>query len=69
MKYYDISVLYHPSKANVVVDALSELSMGSVSYVKEAKRNLMKDYNRLPYLGVQIEDSRNDGMVVFYLKS
>ncbi|WMV45356.1 hypothetical protein MTR67_038741, partial [Solanum verrucosum] len=25
---YDMSILYHPGKANVVVDALSRLSMG-----------------------------------------
>ncbi|KAH0709324.1 hypothetical protein KY284_010751 [Solanum tuberosum] len=28
---YDMSVLYHPGKANVVADALSRVSMGSVS--------------------------------------
>ena len=39
----DLSVLYHPSKANVVVDVLSLLSLGSVSYVEEAKRNIVKD--------------------------
>ncbi|WMV46677.1 hypothetical protein MTR67_040062, partial [Solanum verrucosum] len=27
---YDINVLYHPGKANVMVDALNRLSMGSV---------------------------------------
>ncbi|WMV58863.1 hypothetical protein MTR67_052248, partial [Solanum verrucosum] len=31
LKDYDMSVLYHPGKANVVVDALSRLSMGSVA--------------------------------------
>ena len=38
-----MSVLYHPDKANVVSDALSRLSMGSVSHVEESKRNLVKD--------------------------
>ncbi|WMV07995.1 hypothetical protein MTR67_001380, partial [Solanum verrucosum] len=28
LKNYDMSILYHPGKANVVVDALSRLSMG-----------------------------------------
>ncbi|WMV32908.1 hypothetical protein MTR67_026293, partial [Solanum verrucosum] len=30
LKYYDMNVLYHPGKANLVVDALSRLYMGSV---------------------------------------
>ena len=41
LKYYDMSVLYYPDKANVVTDALSHLSMGSVSYVDEAKKYLV----------------------------
>ncbi|WMV50720.1 hypothetical protein MTR67_044105 [Solanum verrucosum] len=35
---YDMNVLYHPGKANVVVDALSRLSMGSVAHVEEEKK-------------------------------
>ena len=30
-----MSVHYHPGKVNVVADALSILSMGSVAYVEE----------------------------------
>ncbi|WMV24568.1 hypothetical protein MTR67_017953, partial [Solanum verrucosum] len=29
LKDYDMDILYHPGKANVVVDALSQKSMGS----------------------------------------
>ena len=39
LKDYDMSILYHPGKANVVVDALSRLSMGSTSNVEEDKKN------------------------------
>ncbi|WMV41732.1 hypothetical protein MTR67_035117 [Solanum verrucosum] len=35
LKYYDMSVLYHPRKANVVVDALIRLSMCSVAHIEE----------------------------------
>ena len=38
VKDYDTSVLYHPGKANVVAAALTNLSMGSVSQVKVAKK-------------------------------
>ena len=37
-KDYDVSILYYPSKGNVVADALSRKSMGSLSYV-EAEQN------------------------------
>ena len=33
LKDYDMSVLYHPGKANVVADALSRVSMGNVAHV------------------------------------
>ncbi|WMV13916.1 hypothetical protein MTR67_007301 [Solanum verrucosum] len=35
LKDYDMSVFYHPGKANVVADALSRLSMGSVTHIEE----------------------------------
>ena len=34
LKEYDMSVHYHPGKANVVEDSLSRLSMGSVAHVE-----------------------------------
>ena len=46
-----MSVLYHPGKANMVADALSWLSMGSVSHVEEAKKYLLKDVHRLARMG------------------
>ena len=33
LKYYDMTVLYNPEKTNVVADALSGMTMGSVSDV------------------------------------
>ena len=52
-----MSFIYHPSKANVVADALSRLKMGSVSHVEEAKKDLVKHVHRLARLGVRLEDS------------
>ena len=63
LKDYDMSVLYHPGKANVVADALSKLSMGSVSHVEDGKKELVRDVHRLAHLGVQLVDS-NDGRVL-----
>ena len=52
LKDYDMSVHYHPRKANVVADALSRLSMGSVAYVEEKRKELVKDIHMLALLGV-----------------
>ena len=49
LKDYDMSVLYHPGKANFVADALSRLSMGSVSHVEDGKKELVKDVHRLAH--------------------
>ncbi|KAH0775084.1 hypothetical protein KY290_012221 [Solanum tuberosum] len=61
LKDYDMSVLYHPEKANVVADAFSHVSMGSVSHVEEEKRELARDVHRLAQLGVRLEDSPKGG--------
>ena len=54
LKDYDMSVLYHPGKANVVADALSRVSMGSFSYVVEGKKELARDVHCLARLGVRL---------------
>ena len=54
LKDYDMSVHYHPGKANVVVDALSRLYMGSVAHVEEKRKDLVKDVHRLARLGVRL---------------
>ena len=51
-KNYDMSVHYHPGKANVIANSLSRLSMGSVAYVEEESKELVNDVHRLARLGV-----------------
>ena len=50
LKDYDMSVNYHPGKVNVVADALSRLSIGSVAYVEEKIKELLKDVHRFARL-------------------
>ena len=50
LKDYDMSVLYHHDKVNVVVDVLSRMTIGSVSHIDEAKKHLVKDVHRLSRL-------------------
>ena len=63
LKDYDMSVLYHSGKANVVADALSRLSMGSTSRIGDGKKELVHDVQWLAHLGVRLVDS-NDGRVL-----
>ena len=51
-----MNVHYHQGKANVVVDALSRMRMGSTSHVEDEKKELVKDIHRLSKLGVRLVD-------------
>ena len=64
LKDYDMSVHYHPGKANVVTDSLSRLSMGSVAHVEEERQELMTDIHRLARLGVRLMSISDNGVVV-----
>lgn len=59
-----MSSLYQPDKANVVVDYLSRLSMGSVAHLEDEKKYFVCDFHRLARLGVQLVDSTNGGVMV-----
>ena len=54
---YDMNGLYHLFMANVGVDTLSRMTMGSVSHIKEEKKHIVKDVHRLGRLGLRLEDS------------
>ena len=47
LKDYNKSVLYHLGKDNLVADALSLMTMGSVSHMQQGKKELVKDVHRL----------------------
>ncbi|WMV09850.1 hypothetical protein MTR67_003235 [Solanum verrucosum] len=64
LKDYDLSILYHPEKANVVEDALSRLSTGSVAHFEDDKKELVRDVQRLSNLGFRLVDSSKGGIVV-----
>lgn len=55
--------MYYLSKANIVVDALHRLSMGSITHIEEGKKELVKEVQRLAYTGVRLSRS-NDGLLV-----
>ncbi|XP_070023175.1 uncharacterized protein [Nicotiana sylvestris] len=51
-------------KTNVVVDALSRRSMGSLAHLEAYKRLLAKDIHRLASLGVHLVDSSEGGVIM-----
>ena len=51
LKYCDMSILYHLGKANVVADALSRMSRGSMSHDEGGEKYLEKDVHRLGRFG------------------
>ncbi|WMV29282.1 hypothetical protein MTR67_022667 [Solanum verrucosum] len=59
-----MDVLYHHGKANVVTDALSRLSIGSVAHTEEERKELPKDVHRLARLGVCLMNISDDGVIV-----
>ena len=56
-----MSVLYHPGKANIVADALSRKTIGRVSHLDEAKKDLDREIHRLSRLGVRLESYTDGG--------
>ena len=63
-KWHECSL--SPRKANVVVDALSSMTMGIVSHTEKARKDLVRDVHRSARLGVRLEDSPNRGFIVHH---
>ena len=55
LKDYDCSILYHPGKANVVADALSRKSVGSLAHISTERRLIIKELHELIELGLQLK--------------
>ena len=64
LKDYDMSVHYHPVKANVVADALIRLSMRNIAHVKDKRKELVKDVHRLARLGVRLMSISDSCVIV-----
>ena len=46
---YDFTLHYHPSKANVVADALSRKSRGALASITSRKRRMLETVGQLGY--------------------
>ena len=65
-----MTILYHPSKANVVADALSRkaVSMGSLSMLQVGERPLSRDVQSLANSFVRLDISES-GKVLAYMEA
>ena len=55
LKDYDCTIQYHPGMANVVADALSRKSSGSLTHISAEKRQLIRGLYELHDKGLRLE--------------
>ena len=67
LKDYDYIILYHPRKANVVTNALSHKSMGSLAHIVEVRRPLIGEILKLEGNGMKFE-IKERGMLLAHVK-
>ncbi|KAH0730058.1 hypothetical protein KY289_001246 [Solanum tuberosum] len=67
LKDYDLSILYHPGKANVVADALSRkaVSMGSLAFLSVEERPIALDIQSLANSMVRLDISDSRRVLAF----
>jgi len=65
LKDYDVTIQYHPGKANVVADALSQktVSMSSLACLNVSKRPLAKEIQTLESKFMQLGISERGGVL------
>ena len=69
MKDYDCSILYHPDKANVVDDALSRKSAGSLAHISTERRPIIKELHELIEQGLQLKVTKKCLLAQFKVRS
>ena len=55
LKDYDCTIFNHSGKANVVVDALSRKSMGSLEHIAPVRRPLVEEIHKLESKAMHFE--------------
>lgn len=63
LKDYNVNILYHLGKGNIVEYSLSQLYMGNLEHVSPTQREMARDLHKLDNLGVRLVDFE-DGVIV-----
>ena len=65
LKDYDITILYHPGKANVVANALSRKagSMGSLAHLQASRHPLAREVQTLANVLMRLEVNEKGGLL------
>ena len=67
-KDFDCSILYHPGKANVVADALSRKSAGSLVHISTERRPIIKELHELIDQGLQLKVTKKCILAQFIVR-
>ncbi|WMV58086.1 hypothetical protein MTR67_051471 [Solanum verrucosum] len=63
-KDYDVDILYHPGKANIMTYALNRKSMGSLKHLEFGKVEIFIEFHQLDNLRVRVVDSGDGGVTI-----
>ena len=69
IKDYDCLILYHPGKANIVVDASSRKSSGSLAHISTGTKALVKELHELIDQGLQWKVTKKCLIAQFRVRS
>ena len=70
LKDYNCDILHHPGKANIVADALSKKSSGSLAHISVERRPLIQELHELVDQGLMMKISRSrDLLAQFRVRS
>ena len=69
LKDYDCSIPYHPSKANVVVDALSDKSADSFAHLSTERRPIIIELHELVDQGLLLKVTKKCILAQFRVQS
>jgi len=66
LKDYDCTVQYHLGRANIIADALSRKSSGSLAFIQEVRRPLIRELHGLVDEVVRFDLSEAGAMIAHF---